>query len=276
VAGSRVAAIVGLIAVTLAATASAAAAPRLYTVAATEACLKGLRDAIVGLPPATPPAAPALFVYSYPRSRLLSPMHGQIGAWYARGKDTYEEVTFAFFKTAQSARAFLKSPPVWRGSRPATSRALNVLVGWDHPSVSGVGSGRAVRRCLRAVTPPGETVPTRPTPKASLSTFAGHWGGHTRALRISARGRGVEGASAGCCHPAYYVTFQILSVGGTLTRATATYRVTSFKRYYSSVTRLHVGQVGKLHLRNGIVWNNLTADAFCSDPAWGATGFCGA
>jgi hypothetical protein len=72
------------------------------------------------------------------------------------------------------------------------------------------------------------------------------------------------------------MTFQILAVSGTVTRATATYRVTSFKRYESSVARLHRGQVGKLLLRNGIVTNTATGVYFCSDPAWGATGACGA
>jgi hypothetical protein len=68
------------------------------------------------------------------------------------------------------------------------------------------------------------------------------------------------------------MTFQTLSVSGTLTRATAVYHVTSFRRYESGVRRLHVGDVGKLLLRNGIVTNTLTRDFFCSDPAWGATG----
>jgi hypothetical protein len=67
-----------------------------------------------------------------------------------------------------------------------------------------------------------------------------------------------------------------LSVSGTLTRAAAAYRVTSFKRYESGVRRLRVGDVGTLLLRNGIVTNTLTRDFFCSGPAWGATGACGA
>ena len=72
------------------------------------------------------------------------------------------------------------------------------------------------------------------------------------------------------------MTFQILSVSGTLTRATARYRVTSFKRYHRDVHLLHAGQIGKLLLRNGIVTNTLTHDFFCSYPAWGATMACGA
>ena len=54
------------------------------------------------------------------------------------------------------------------------------------------------------------------------------------------------------------MTFQILSVSGTLTRAIAVYRVTSFRRYESGVRRRHVGDIGRLQLRNGIVTNTLT------------------
>ena len=72
------------------------------------------------------------------------------------------------------------------------------------------------------------------------------------------------------------MTFQILSVSGTLTHGTAVYRVTSFKRYEKGTRTIHVGDVGKLLLRNGIVTNTLTGYYFCSDQAWGATGACGA
>jgi hypothetical protein len=72
------------------------------------------------------------------------------------------------------------------------------------------------------------------------------------------------------------MTFQIVSVSGTLTRARAAYRVTSFKAYEQGETVRHVGDVGRLLLRNGIVTNTLTRDYFCSEPAWGATGACGA
>jgi hypothetical protein len=81
---------------------------------------------------------------------------------------------------------------------------------------------------------------------------------------------------SGCCFRAYKMTFQILSLRGTLIRATAAYRMTSFNRYDPHVPKLRVGRLGKLRLRNGIVTNTLTETYFCSDPAWGATGACGA
>ena len=105
--------------------------------------------------------------------------------------------------------------------------------------------------------------------------FVGGWGGHDRGLSIKASGRGNEGGNGGCCYRIYQMTFHILSVRGTLTRATALYRVTSFRRYQSGVRKLHVGEIGKLRLRNGIVTNTLTRDFFCSSPAWGATNACG-
>jgi hypothetical protein len=53
--------------------------------------------------------------------------------------------------------------------------------------------------------------------------------------------------------------------------------VASFRRYERAVRSLRVGDVGKPLLKNGIVTNTtLTDDFFCSAPAWGATGACGA
>ena len=100
--------------------------------------------------------------------------------------------------------------------------------------------------------------------------------GHTRGLAITSSGQGREFADSGCCHREYRLTFQVISVRGALTRASAVYRVTSFRRYERRIKELRVGDVGKLRLRNGIVTNTLTDDFFCSDPAWGATGACGA
>jgi hypothetical protein len=64
----------------------------------------------------------------------------------------------------------------------------------------------------------------------------------------------------------YQMAFQTLSVSGTLKRATAVYRVTSFRRYDRGGRRRHMADVGKLLPRNGIVTNTLTRDFFCSDP----------
>jgi hypothetical protein len=213
-----------------------------------------------------------LFIYRFPPDRFVPPIHGELGAWYGRNrKGDYDAVTLTFFKSVRDVRKFIKS---WS---PGGSLARNVIVGSKRRFASGGDWRNAVRSCLRAeAAADGNSPPKRQTPRASLATFAGLWVGHTRSLGISTGGRGVEGASSGCCHRLYSVTFQILSVSGTLTRATAAYRVTSFRRYELKMTRLRVGQVGRLRLRNGIVSNNLTDDAFCSGPASAATGFCGA
>ena len=266
----RVVAIMVLSGVSLAAGASAAA-PRLFTAAATDGCLTSLPDAIVGLPPATPPVPPKLFVYSFSPGRLLPRVHAKLGAWYGRKRDgSYEGLTLSFLKNAHDARVSFK-PLVW----PYAGKvSRNVVVAWDQSSVPRRSLQRRVLGCLRAEA--GTPAPNRSTPRASLATFVGYWGGHTRGLRISSGGRGTESADSGCCVREYHMTFQVLSVSGTLTRATAAYRVTSFTRYDRHVRTVRVGQVGRLRLRNGIVTNTLTEDYFCSTPAWGATGVCGA
>ena len=275
VVGGRVLAVVAVLGVSLAAIASAASAPpHRYTVLGTEACLKRLSNAVVGLPPATPPASPALFIYSFRRDRLPSRALGKLGAWRGhKGVSTYEGMTLSFFKNSHDARVAANTLLWLYGGK----RMRNVVVAWDQRSVPRGSLRATVLGCLPAEPAgKGAPAPKGATPHATLATFAGHWGGHTRGLRISSGGQGVESADSGCCVRVYRISFQILSVSGTVTRATAAYRGTSFKRYESRIVRLHVGQVGKLLLKDGIVTNTLTADYFCSDPAWGATGACGA
>jgi hypothetical protein len=272
----RIAAVVALVAVVLTATATASARtapPHLYTVAATEACMRGLPGAIAGLPPATPPGKAVVFVYSTPPSHPWPRLRGQLGAWSGQRRTRpYGQVTISFFKSVQAARAF---PRMGGGSL-----VRNVVITWEHPKhpmLSRSGWRKAVRDCVGARPPAGGVAaPRLAVPRAGLATFAGYWGGHTRGLSITSSGLGDERADSGCCVREYRMTFQILSVAGSLTRASATYRVTSFKRYDSAVPNLRVGRVGKLLLRNGIITNSLTEDYFCSDPAWTATGACGA
>ena len=230
-----------------------------------------LPGAIVGLPPAAPPAARALFVYRTPSLRLAPPVMGLLVAFRGDAKrGAYDAVTFIFFKSARSARRFLAMP--LQGG--VLSR--NVLVSWDHRLAGATGWRKAVRACLRVATSAGVSpTPKRSIPRASLATFAGYWGGHTRGLRITTAGLGHEFEDSGCCVRLYEMNFQILSVKGTLTRATATYRVVWFKHYRGGPT-LHRGQLGKLLLRDGIATNSLTGDYFCSFRAWGATAACGA
>jgi hypothetical protein len=182
-------------------------------------------------------------------------------------------MTLSFFNTAHDARISRKAL-LWLSGGKLTR---NVVVAWDQSPVPRRRFRNTVLDCLRSEPhAAGTPVPRQSTPQASLATFGGYWGGHTRGLRISSGGQGVERVSSGCCMPQYDMTFQLRSVSGTLTRATAVYRVTSFKRYERAIPNVRKDQVGKLMLRNGIVTNSLTDVYFCSNPAWGATGACGA
>lgn len=259
------------------ATASRAAAdPPADTRAATQSCLMALPNAVAGLPPTTPPVPSRLFVDGLPQDAIstsvgLGPRsraHQQLGVWY--GDASYQGIILSFFKSVDDARASLKSLAWLYGGK----LVRNVVVTWDQKQVPTASLRKTVLGCLRS-----ELVAKRPAtrpPSATLATFAGIWGGHTRTLSITPTGRGQESAYAGCCTRVYQLTFQIVSVNGVLTRATAVYRVASFKRYENRVRNLHVGDVGKLLLNEGIVTNALTSDFFCSNPAWGATGACGA
>lgn len=233
-----------------------------------------LPDAVAGLPPAKPPIPPALFVYPLARDSPSSWLgaqrarpHTRLGAW--TGQRAYEGMILSFFSSVADARTALRADrPLFGGTR-----VRNVVASWDQLSVPTKVVQATVLGCLRSV--PGRPVPKR-TRRAGLATFAGYWGGHTRGLSINPGGEGAESVSSGCCIREYKMTFEILSVSGTLTRATAAFRVTSFRRYDRAVKLVRVGETGKLLLRNGIVTNTLTDAYFCSEPAWGATGACGA
>lgn len=262
--------------------AGAGAGEPLYTLAATRSCLTSLPNAVSGLPPATPPVPSALFVDALAHddeatTAVLGPRpraHRQLGAWL--GGRRYQGIILSFFTSIADARASLRSLASLNGG----VRLRNVVATWDldAPWPKKPAPSRTVRTtvlgCLRAG--PARSTPPAPARPATLATFVGGWGGHTRGLAVTPSGRGNERADDGCCRRIYEMTFEILSVRGTLTRATAVYRVTSFRRYERGVKMRRVGDVGRLLLRNGIVTNTLTGDDFCSDPTWGATGACGA
>ena len=232
--------------------------------------------AVAGLPPARPSRPPVLFVYALTHDDVStdeSPgrprAHNQLGAWY--GKRSYEGIVLSFFRKVPDARASFKTLAWLYGGQ----RIRNVVATWDQQARPSRSLRNTVFGCLQAKGSGRPGGSRRPPPRARLGTFVGYWGGHDRGLSIKPSGRGDERGNSGCCSPIYQMRFQILSVRGTLTRATALYRVASFRRYYSGVRKLSVGQIGKLRLRNGIVTNTLTQDFFCSNPAWGATNACG-
>lgn len=256
---------------------AAQAPPHTYTLAATKWCLTRLPGSVSGLPPATPPTPPALFVYALARDDLATfgigqpppRAHKQLGAWYGGGR--YQGIILTFFGSVPDARASFNSVAGLYGGE----RIRNVVAIWDQKSVPSRTVRDRVFGCLRSVAPGGRSAPKRVRP-ATLATFAGRWGGHTRGLSITPTGGGREDVSDGCCVRVYRLTFRILSVTGTLTRGRAVYRVTSFRRYERGVPLMHAGDEGTLLLRNGIVTDVATSSFFCSIPAWGATGACGA
>jgi hypothetical protein len=248
----------------------------LYTRSATQSCLTHLPNALSGLPPAKPPAPSLLFAYalagddvdvltmatSGPPPRA----HTQLVAWYGGAKGGYQGIVLSFFKSAADARASEKSIE-------GAKLMGNVVATWAQKPIPKESLRDEVFGCLRSEPVGGSA---EPAPPASLATFVGAWGGHTRGLSIEPNGRGSEFVDDGCCTRSYQTTFQILSVSGTVTRAHAVYRVISFTRHENEVKARHKGDVGILLLRNGIVTNTLTGVYFCSDPAWGTTGACGA
>jgi len=271
----RMLAVLGLVGGALAASAGATVQTPVYTRTATQSCLLRLPQAVAGVPPVSSTVPRTLFVYALTRddesTAGMGPRpraHKQLGIW--SGARTPRGIILSFFKSVRDARASVKGLASLYGGM----RIGNVVATRDQEK----GPSRTLRTevfgCLRSSGPPA---PQRRAPQAVLATFAGRWGGHDRGLLVSPNGRGSEFALASCCARVYRLGFRILSVGGTLTDATAVYRVTSYKRYDRSFKlQLHKGATGKLELRNGIITNSLTRDFFCSGPAWGATGACGA
>jgi len=245
--------------------------PGLYSIDATQTCFAHLATSVDGLPPATPPSPAVLFVRQLPADAITGPVDGRVGVWSGHGSG-YEGVTFTFFAGPVTHKWLDALESVYAGG----TIDRNVVVSWDQTSTSA-GFRATVMGCLQVGKLGGAAMPAmQAAPGADLATFAGAWGGHTRGLTIAASGRGLELTDDGCCQHVYRLGLQILSVSGTLTAATARYRVTSFKRYHDGGPSLQVGQTGKLLLSDGIITNSRTHDIFCSDPAWGATGACGA
>jgi hypothetical protein len=150
----------------------------------------------------------------------------------------------------------------------------NVVVAWAQRPVPGRSVQKTVLSCLRGGR--SRPAPRRPIPRASLATFEGSWGGHTRRLTIGRNGRGYESISDGCCHPWIGLSFTLLRAKGTIENATAIIRVTAVKRgEWSSKTGPRIGQLGELKLKKGILTDTLTGSYYCSDPTWSATGACG-
>ena len=114
----------------------------------------------------------------------------------------------------------------------------------------------------------------------SLSTFVGEWGGHTRGLTISHKGRGVETIGDGCCDEIIDLTFRVSRPRAGAHGALATITVTSVKVHdKSAFTKAHpaphVGSVGTLRLAHHVLHESLTRTIYCDETS-GMRGTCGA
>lgn len=250
--------------------------PYFYDAANTAACLYARPDSVNALPPATSPTRPILYVYFHPHNRYSYPPGARrLSVWYGSGRaETLQGASLIFFRDKPAARHYYERDAFGRGHL-----IRNVLIQWDHERDSTRPLGRLVRSCLktRRQGSGDDRPPLRPLPKADLTTFTGNWGGHTRRLMISPSARGVEHVNDGCCVHVITVSFRLLRAKGTVKNATATFRVTAVKRGdWRSKRQPRVGQIGRLVLKNGIVTDTLTGVYYCSHPAWGATGACGA
>lgn len=100
---------------------------------------------------------------------------------------------------------------------------------------------------------------------AQLSTFVGHWRGHSRGMDVFRTGRGRE--YIGGRPPIATLTFQVLRVAGTPAVANAQIRVTSVQivnksAFFGSLPRK--GQIGILRLRRGVITDSTTRILYCA------------
>ena len=113
------------------------APPLPFTLSATEACLKNLPGAVIGLPPANPPTRPTFFVYRHRPDRFDQPEQAQLGVWWAHGKQRFYGVVFRFLKSAPAAHAHKKTlMEAYSGRLGLWGGAVirNVIALWDEAS----------------------------------------------------------------------------------------------------------------------------------------------
>src|SRR3954454_13469 len=144
-----------------------------YTRAATEACLASLPHAVVGLPPASPPVPPVLFVsrlahedWSMWRTGPRPRPHTQLGVW--QGTRSYEGIILSFFAGAADARASRTSP----GTLYGAVLLRNVLATWDQSAAPSRALRTSVFSCLHSKGARRRIMPRRRAPRATLATFA--------------------------------------------------------------------------------------------------------
>jgi hypothetical protein len=144
---------------------------------------------------------------------------------------------------------------------------------WGGNSYGNLGDGTIETR-FRPVSVRGIDKPA--SGRADLAVFAGVWGGHTRTLRITPRGRGKMSVSYGCCFRVINLSFRLSRVRGTYMSARARARVTRVRVFNPQVLGGHVprvGQVRTLRLKRGIITEPFLGLNYCGAAN---AGNCGA
>ena len=146
---------------------------------------------------------------------------------------------------------------------------------WGANTGGQLGDG-TTRTRFRPVSVRGIDKPA--TGRATVDVFAGLWAGHERSLRITSKGRAKMRVYISCCIHVIDLSFQLSRVRGTYTTARARAvitRVHVFDKSFFRRGRPHVGQVGTLRLKNGIIVEPFLGGYYC-DEANAQKSACGA
>jgi alpha-tubulin suppressor-like RCC1 family protein len=144
---------------------------------------------------------------------------------------------------------------------------------WGGNTYGTLGDGTDLTR-FRPVAVRGIDKPA--TGRATIDVFGGLWGGHTRTLRITPRGRGKMSVSFGCCTRIIDLSFRLSRVRGTYMSARARARVTRVRVFNREALGGHVprvGQVRTLRLKRGIITEPFLGLNYCD---YANAGNCGA
>jgi hypothetical protein len=117
--------------------------------------------------------------------------------------------------------------------------------------------------------------------KATLATFAGHWGGHGKTLNITKAGLAREVINSGCCYLAVAMRFTLSEPHGTPRAAKATATVTAVRirdrSWFSQANPApRVGQSATVRFRDGVISETLTRANYCGPSVNWIAGGCGA
>ena len=147
---------------------------------------------------------------------------------------------------------------------------------WGANDVGQLGDGTTETR-FQPVSVRGIDKPA--TGRASLDVFSGQWAGNERSLRITPAGRATMVVYLGCCTHVINLAFRLSHVRGTYTSANARAEVTDVHVFTKSLfphgSAPHVGQVGILRLRHGVITEPFLDGLYC-DEAQEQRGYCGA